>query len=124
MIRSDYTSHQMYATNGLSVVKKRQILKDALSKSFEWWVDELDTCISYQRRKIDMSFDEILSKLDKKCTFTVIHRKGFKPKDSNDRWYLEFCFSTKTMVIQYLWIRCPEDTIAYFTDKYGLELAY
>jgi hypothetical protein len=125
--KNSYHSHDFYIFDEMGLKQKRIILEDAYSKCYTWWVDKLDCSISWSRQKTEISFDEIIKMLDKKCHFTIIHRRGFYPKDQNNkddysRWYLEFGFNTMTPISYYLWIKCEQELLPYFIEKYKLKL--
>jgi hypothetical protein len=70
-----YHQNIFYDCDHLSIEQKKELLIDAKDKCYEWWVDEKP---SIQRIKIEMPFDEILTKLDDTCHFVFIHRKGYE----------------------------------------------
>ena len=128
--KDSYSQHVFYTSKSLGLKKKKAILEDAYQKCYEWWVDELDCSISYTRRKIEMSFVEIMKMLDKKSHFVIIHRRGFTPEDQNNiqdpyRWYLEIGFCTMVPEVNhYLWIQCEQDLLPYFIEKYKLKISH
>lgn len=79
------TSHLV---TGLSLDQKLTLLRRAQDICFEWWIDILDCNKSFTRQRIDMPFDEILSKLDESSHFTVIRR------NDPGRDYIEVGFRT------------------------------
>ena len=113
MENEKYQQHQFYNTNDLSLSEKRVILREAKEKCFKWWVDDLP---GMARRKIEMSFKDILKKLDSSCHFVIIHRKGY-----SDPWFLEIGFTTMKEKTYYLWICCDEEHIPFFIKKYKLK---
>lgn len=84
--------------DNISLENKIKILNKAKEICNEYWVDELDCSVSFARRKINMTFDEVMSKFNDKCHFTIIHRKN---KLEN---HIEVCFSTFTSPAYFLWI--------------------
>lgn len=94
-------SHQHFATRKLSLKQKLDLLRRAVEKCDHWWVDILDCSKSFCRQKIEMSFEEILKKLDNRSHFCIIHRNLPPIKD-----YLEIGFSTMNALRPdyFLWI--------------------
>ena len=90
---------RQYNTRTLSLDEKWSICHKAKEKCDRWWVDILDCSKSYCRQTIEMSFDDIMAKLNQKCHFTIIHR-NVAPEN-----YLEVGFSTMNVDVDYfLWI--------------------
>lgn len=120
---SQYVPNVFYDTDHLTLAQKLEMLRDAHADAFEWWVDELDVSKSSARRKVEMSFEDILAKLDQKCHFVFIHRKGYEERKDDDwgRWYLEAGFCTMTGVSYYLWTKVDEKLLEKYTTKYELE---
>ena len=124
---NNYEPDEFYNTHGLTLIQKKEILKDALDCSSDWHVDILDARKSWQRQKIEMSSEEILKKLDKDCHFVFIHRKGFKGVESGKplqgEYQLEIGFCTMREEPSYfLWINCDQKEILYFVEKYKLKI--
>lgn len=63
----------MYNTLRLSLDQKIKLLQRGKELCETWWVDILDCSKSFCRQKIDMSFEEIMSKYDG-SHLAVIHR--------------------------------------------------
>ena len=103
-----------YINNKLSIKQKKQLLIEAKNLSYNWWVDILDCNKSILREKINMPFDEIMSKFDNSCHFTIIHRKFFENK-------LEIGFCTLKSPDHFLWIECKPNKIKHFISKYNLK---
>lgn len=117
-----YLRDIFYKTSNLTVDEKIQLCKDGIEKSYKWWVDVLKPG-KMAREKIDMSLNDILSKLDETCHFVIIHRRGYtswNEPDSIFKWHLEIGFSTMYGVTNYLFIEVNESEIPYFVDKYRL----
>ena len=121
-----------YDTSKMGIRMKKTILKDGKSKATAWRVDILDCSKSWQRKQIDMSFEDIMKKLDKTSHYTIIHRRGYEswkdhrifPSDkmSISRWKLEMGFCTMGVGPDYfLWIDLDESFIPYFVKKYNLK---
>lgn len=91
--------HKHYNVNKLTLEEKRSICYQAKEKCDRWWVDILDCSKSWHRERVDMSFEDIMAKLDHKCHFVIIHR-DLEPEN-----YLEVGFSTlNTGPDYFLWI--------------------
>ena len=104
-----------YHTDNLTLDEKRQMIVEAHQKCFEWWVDILDCAKSFRRQKIEMSFEEILKKLDDKCYFTVIHR--FPRGLIREEQYLEIGFSTWGEPSYFLWVLVDVKHLAEFAGN-------
>ena len=108
-----------YHTEQLSLKKKKELLEDAKEKSFQWMVDVLDVYQSRQRVSIKMNWEDIMAKLDKKCHYVFIHRRGYDENESE--WLVETGFSTMGNGPDYfLWVNCDQKEIPYFIEKYKL----
>jgi hypothetical protein len=120
----NYEPDEFYNTQELTLEQKKEILKDARDLSFNWHVDVLDARKSWARQKIEMSFEEILKKLDDDCHFVFIHRKGFKGEGIalSGEYQLEIGFATmKGEPSYFLFIHCDEKKLSEFLIKYHLE---
>lgn len=120
-------SHLFYNKLDLDLDTKIEILEYSKSKSYDWWVDELDCSKSWSRVKVEMSFDDIMDLFDSKCHFSIIHRRGYKPKseDLDDvwRWYGEVGFCTMVEgVNHYLWLKISEDDLGKLVKDFNLIL--
>ena len=107
----------IFYRNDLSIPQKIELLTEAKEKSYKWWVDILDCNKSFARQKIEMEFEDIVSKLTDNSHFTVIHRHDYIDKE-----YLETGFSTMEDPAYFLWICCSIDTLPHFISKYDLKL--
>lgn len=106
--------HKSYSTKNLTLEQKRDICYRAKEKCSNWWVDELDCRKSFFRQRIEMPFDEIMSKLNKTTHFVIIHR-NLDPEN-----YLEIAFRTMDTEPDYfLWINVDICHLEEFTK--GLE---
>jgi hypothetical protein len=63
-----------YNTNRLTYEQKVEILRRAKAVCQHWWVDVLDCSESFCRKRVEMSFEEILEKFDDQAHFSMIHR--------------------------------------------------
>jgi hypothetical protein len=120
----DYEADIFYNTQELTLEQKKEILLDAYNYSFDWHVDILDARKSWARQKIEMSFEDILKKLDENCHFVFIHRKGFtglSGKALHGEYQLEIGFSTMKDPNYFLFIYCDQKKLSKFLTKYHLE---
>jgi hypothetical protein len=109
----------VYKTHKLSLEQKKNLLLDCKEKCYKWWVDILDCSVSAARQKVDMSFDEMLQKLNKKSFFTVIDRGTFYNWDTK---HFEIGFSTITENPEYfLFILVKDEDFKDLKFKYGLK---
>ena len=103
-----------YKIKNLSIEERKELLREAKELSYIWWVDILDFTKSFLREKIDLSFEEIMSKYTNACHFSIIHRISENK--------LEIAFRTMNTGPDYfLWIECKPDKIEHFVSKYKLE---
>jgi hypothetical protein len=119
----NFEQDEFYETKELTLDQKKEILKDALDCSFDWHVDILDARKSWQREKIEMSFEDALKKLDLDCHYVFIHRKGFKGSREiyPHEYILEIGFSTmRGEPTYFLFIFCDEENLSNFVTKYNL----
>ena len=99
-----------YNTRTLSLDDKKSICHKAKGKCDKWWVDILDCDKSFCRQKIEMSFDDIMAKLDQKCHFGI-------HSNTNSENYLEIGFSTMNLGPDYfLWIQLDVKYLDEFTN--------
>lgn len=101
----------MYKTHKLTLKQKRDICQRAYKLSFNWWVDTLDCSISICRQKVDMTFEEIMKKLDKTSLFFMMHR------NSEVENYLEVGFRTGIDVEYFLWLQVDPKFIPELTKE-------
>jgi hypothetical protein len=123
---SKYHRDIFYDINKFSLKKKIEILKETKDLSFYWWVDILDCNDSIRRRRINISFDDALSKCDEKTLYFFIHRRGYELwKEKNEiigGWRLEVGYRTMTEPDYFLWIEAKENRIKRLINKYNLKL--
>ena len=98
----------------LTMSERVIILNEAYTLHENWWVDILDCNISFARKRIDMSFEDIMLKFYEKAHFVVIHRKGFGQ-------YGEIAFCTLKSPEYFLWIHLSEEKLQYIVTKYDLK---
>jgi len=109
--------------------KPIEILKDCYDKKFNWWTDKLD---GLQRKRINMTFEEIMEKINKDTYFVFIHRYNvmFNPEcaEKNKDGKLVNLFGMPEEYIEagfrangyFLWINVYIEYLDYFIDKYDL----
>jgi len=97
----DYKQHVHYDTSGLSLDDKVRMCRAAYALCYKWWVDVLSHSNSWQRQKIEMSFDEVMAHLSETAHFTVIHRNR---KWIGERDCLEVGFCTLSSPEYFLWM--------------------
>lgn len=87
----------------LSLDQKRKLCELAYQHSFKWWVDQLDCSKSMARESVDMSFEEILSRLKPSSHFIVIKR--------NNSWenHYEVGFREGVLIDHFLFIQVEVD---------------
>ena len=104
--------HKQFNTRTLSLKQKRDLCYSAKEKCDRWNVDILDCSKSFCRQLIEMSFEDIMAKLNEKCHFAVMHR------NSSVENYLEIGFSTMNKGPDYfLWIHLDPKHIDEFTKN-------
>lgn len=110
-----YFNDIFYKVRDLDLKIKKDICDFAKELSYKWWVDILDCTVSFTRKKIDMSYEDIISKLDNEAHFVVIHRRGYdewNTEDSWSKWRGEIGFRTMTSGPDYfLWINITEQDL-------------
>lgn len=75
----------------------KEFIKWSKNNSYNYWYDILDCSKSFQREKLDISFDDFCSKIDKNSYLTIILRKHVKDK------YIEVTLSTMTDPDYFIW---------------------
>ena len=109
-----------YHTSKLTLKKKKELLEEAKERSIQWMVDVHE---SWQRVPIKMSWEDIMAKLDKKCHYVFIHRRGYDEHgpEIGSEWFLEIGFCTMADNPDYfLWVNLDQKEIPYFVEKYNL----
>ena len=102
--------NKFFPINNLSFKQRKELLTIAKEKSYNWWVDILeDSCV--YRKRIDMSFEEIIEKFDNTCHFHIVHR------NNNLENYLEIGFSTLKSPDYFLWILLDVELIPFIESK-------
>jgi len=112
-----------YKVNNLNFKKKKEIIKHSYNICFDWWVDKLDCSESWSRQKVDMTFDEIMSKFTNDSLFVIIHRRGYESWKKSEiyKWKGEIGFCTMGDPSWYLWIYITENNLVELINKYNLK---
>jgi hypothetical protein len=121
----NYKPDIFYKVGHLSLIQKSIIIHYAKLGAIDWWVDKLDCSESWARQRIDMSFNEIMKKLDEKCHFVIIHRRGYLDDKDKElwKWKGEVGFTTMGLGVEYyLWIHINEDYLKEMIEEFDLEV--
>ena len=94
-----------------------KLLYETKEFSYNCWIDKLDASVSFARQRIDMSFDEVLQRINESTHFVFIHRRGYPDWEHR----LEIGFRTMEAIDHFLFIHVDESKKQYFLDKYKLE---
>ena len=121
-----YFQHIFYTKEeGFSLELMEEICRDAYSKCYKWWVDEIDCNTSWARQEINMPIEDIINLIyEESIHFTIIHRRGFKKeneKQYGNKWHIEIGFSALGPKNIFLWTNLEEDYLPYFIVKYNLK---
>ena len=108
--------NKFYKTEHLTFNEKKQILNEARKKCFIWWVDKIDCNISWARKEIEMSFDDIMKKFKEDSHLIITLRD-----DIIEGMYFEVAFRTTEIVDYFLWIKLNLNEEYYFVKKYKLK---
>jgi hypothetical protein len=106
--------HLFYNTSKLSLKEKKYILEEAKRLSFRWWVDELD---GIYRKKVDLSWTEIMAKIKSAISYTVILRDY--PDMETKKNYGEIGFTTNDNF--YLWIYVEDQNFEQILNQFHLK---
>lgn len=101
-----------YNVSELTLRQRINVMKLAKEKANKWWVDELDCTNSFQRQKIDMSFEDIIKKFKEKSHFVIINRHGE---------YGEIGFCTLKELDYFLWINISIEILEEIIKKFNLK---
>lgn len=116
MTETPYTQDLFYDSSLLTFEQKTNLLKEARRLCRTWRVDVLDCDKSFASQRIDMSFDDIMTRFKENSHFVFVNRKGFKPEG----YVLEAGFRAGSRVDYFLWIHLDEKYIGHFLKKYPL----
>ena len=108
--------NKFYKTEHLTFDEKKQILNEARKKCFIWWVDKLDCGVSWSRKKIEMSFEDIMKKFNEKSYLVITLRDRII-----EGMYIEICFKTYESPNYFLWVRMTIENEVFFINKYNLK---
>jgi hypothetical protein len=106
-----------YNTQKLDLEQKNALLKDCKAICFHWWVDKLDCSVSFCRKRIEMTYEEIIQKLTNKSHFVVIDRKYWL---SDEKKHFEIGFCTMTNIEYFLFIHVEDKMMYPIIEKYAL----
>ena len=106
-----------YEINHLTLEQRKELLSFSKEKCSSWWVDEIDISKSAHRQKIDMSYEDIMSKFDMTSYLTVISREPYAEDP-----YLEVCFSTAGETTQFLWMKLDPKIATELRSIFGISL--
>ena len=120
-----YVNDVFYNTDHLSVEDKKNLLRDAKNKSYNWHIDILDDSIARKMIKY-ARFEKYLKMIDDDTFFVFIVRGGFLNKIKLSRkWnWNSFCIQTgvRTMTTPdyFIFINVDLKHFDYFKEKYKL----
>lgn len=122
---SEYLQDIFYDTSKLTKNQFRNLMLEAQTLSFNWWVDrKLET--SFSREQIDWPFKKAIKFFDrttrKNLHLTIIHRRWL----GKDKHHLEIGFCTldsrnKANGDIFLWIQVSLEHKDYLIEKYKLQ---
>ncbi len=107
-----------YNTKILTTKRKKEIILFAKDLCYDWHVDKLDCSISWSRKEIDMSFEDILKTLNKKSHFTIVHRAKIANILANG----EIAFSNIGGIRYSLYLFLTIENLNKLVDKYKLQI--
>lgn len=116
---NNYIKDTFYDMCEMSVDEKKQLLEEIHELAYESRVDALEGW--HRVTQPDMTFHDILKKLDKQSHVVFIHRRGYESwKLDEHRWCLEAGFTT-LLDRYYLFLYANEEHIPKLIEKYGLK---
>ena len=114
------TQSTFYDIKHLSIDKKIKLLEHAIDIRTKAWIDKLDCSISIARQQVtDMTFPDIVNKLENRSHFVVIKRYDF----CKNQYYGEIGFSTNPDidgVTYFLFIYVLMNNLNDIVNKYDL----
>ena len=117
-----YTPDIFFKTEDLSMYEKQMLLIIALENSYTHHIDVLNSTESCRRKQTNISFMDMLNKVDKNTKIYVIYRKGFKSTNNiHNQWHGEIGFSTMTDPNYFLFVYVNEVELNKLVKKYNLE---
>ena len=109
-----------YHTGNLTLEQRIQFIKDCKEICYNCWGDILDCSVSFRKQRIEMSFEEIIAKLNMKCHFVCIDRHH---PDWNGKQHFEIGFCTFIDPEYFLFIHIEDEKMPPLLDKYDLRPA-
>lgn len=110
----EYQRDVFYNTRNLSFEQKKELLKFANKLSYDTSVQQIQSG-TYQRKRIDKTFDWFLTIFENRDHFVVIHRKGYE-----DPYYGEIGVRTMDMNDYFLYINITEENLNELVKKFNL----
>lgn len=110
----EYQRDVFYNTRNLSFGQKKELLKFANELSHDTSIQQIQSG-TYQRERIDKTFDWFLTIFEDRDHFVVIHRKGYE-----DPFYGEIGVRTMSMDDYFLYITITEEYLQKVVDKFKL----
>ena len=124
----EYEYDVFYELPNDTLENKINVINWAKKNSFDWCVDILNCNISWVRKRIEMSWEDILEKFNDDCFFRIIYRKGYvnwkNNKNYTDTWCLNIVFRTTSINNEeyFLWILCKEEFVEKIVKKFKLKI--
>jgi hypothetical protein len=115
----NYYNDIFYDVYSLDFETKKEIINWSFKNKKYWSVDKLDCSVSFARKKVEMSFEDILNKFNNSSHFIVIHRRGYV--DRKEDWKLEIGFRTMESPDYFLFIWCDEKLVGDLEKKFNLK---
>ena len=112
-----------------SVEVMREVLNYARTLSHELKIQILDCNKSFARENIDMSYSDIMERLNENCHMVVIHRRGYESwRFAGNQtspllsgvWCGEIGFNTTESPAYFLFISISEKDLEKVVKKFGL----
>jgi hypothetical protein len=107
-----------YDVRELSLTQKVALIKDCMEICFHWWTDKLDCSESFARQRIDMTFEEIMTKFGDSAHFVVIDRDFFM---LNEKKHFEIGFRAMSGIDYFLFIWIEDEKMPVIIEKYNLK---
>ena len=117
----DYFNDIFYDTKDLSIDQKKELCHKAKEVSYNWHADKIEGW----QRLLDPSadFEETLNRLNDKCYFKVIHRRGYDAWNhtgSWSKWRGEIAIRFDND--KFLWIQITEDEFNKLIEPYNFDI--
>ncbi len=106
-----------YNTSSINLETKLDIIMEAYHNNIKWWIDKLDSSISWwSRQKTDMLFEEFFELITDKSWFKI-YKKLIMSES-----YIQFTIVLYIQDIKhYLWIRVPTQLGINILKKYNVK---